>query len=343
MNGRIYDPVLARFLSPDPFVQMPDFTQSYNRYSYCLNNPFSYTDPSGEFIHLIVGAIIGGFANLISNADNIEHAWQAFAYFGLGAVVGALSAGIGTGISAGIAAVSSTTGATFASGFAAGFVNTAANLAMATGFVAGAVSGAVGGAVGGFLTGFGNALIQNQSIGDALVAATKSALIGAGIGFAVGGIIGGIDAVRHDLNFWTGADKQHGVIKINSRGETCFTDKSKFVKNTTTDPNLHGDIKVPKEYWTEFEGNANVKLTSDGEWYLSDVKMPQGTRVTNIEYVKGKGEMILKGSYNSNKRGFSLVTSDKARYVIIHGYRWEHYPITQSRDLLSFWRVLRIK
>jgi hypothetical protein len=53
MNGRIYDPVLARFLSPDPFVQMPDFTQSYNRYSYCLNNPFSYTDPSGEFFWII--------------------------------------------------------------------------------------------------------------------------------------------------------------------------------------------------------------------------------------------------------------------------------------------------
>lgn len=48
MNGRIYDPVLARFLSPDPYVQAPTFTQSFNRYTYCLNNPFLYTDPSGE-------------------------------------------------------------------------------------------------------------------------------------------------------------------------------------------------------------------------------------------------------------------------------------------------------
>lgn len=39
MNGRLYDPVLGRFLSPDNFVQMPDNAQSYNRYSYCLNNP----------------------------------------------------------------------------------------------------------------------------------------------------------------------------------------------------------------------------------------------------------------------------------------------------------------
>ena len=48
MNGRLYDPVLGRFLSPDNFVQMPDNAQSYNRYSYCLNNPLKYTDPSGK-------------------------------------------------------------------------------------------------------------------------------------------------------------------------------------------------------------------------------------------------------------------------------------------------------
>lgn len=47
MNGRMYDPVIGRFLSPDPFVQAPDFTQGLNRYSYCMNNPLSFIDPSG--------------------------------------------------------------------------------------------------------------------------------------------------------------------------------------------------------------------------------------------------------------------------------------------------------
>ncbi|PJB54773.1 MAG: hypothetical protein CO098_19885, partial [Bacteroidetes bacterium CG_4_9_14_3_um_filter_41_19] len=47
MNGRIYDPRLGRFMSPDPFVQSPTNTQNYNRYSYCINNPLKYTDPSG--------------------------------------------------------------------------------------------------------------------------------------------------------------------------------------------------------------------------------------------------------------------------------------------------------
>jgi RHS repeat-associated protein len=53
MNGRMYDPMIARFLSPDPYVQMPDFTQSFNRYSYCINNPLSYTDPTGEIFKKI--------------------------------------------------------------------------------------------------------------------------------------------------------------------------------------------------------------------------------------------------------------------------------------------------
>ncbi len=47
MNGRVMDSVTGRFLSPDPFVQFPFDSQSFNRYSYVRNNPLSTTDPSG--------------------------------------------------------------------------------------------------------------------------------------------------------------------------------------------------------------------------------------------------------------------------------------------------------
>ncbi len=47
MNGRVYDPWTGRFLSPDPILQQPANSQNYNRYSYALNNPLKYTDPSG--------------------------------------------------------------------------------------------------------------------------------------------------------------------------------------------------------------------------------------------------------------------------------------------------------
>src|SRR5680860_93409 len=47
MNGRVYYPSLGRFISADPTVQFPKYSQSLNRYSYVVNNPLSYTDPSG--------------------------------------------------------------------------------------------------------------------------------------------------------------------------------------------------------------------------------------------------------------------------------------------------------
>jgi RHS repeat-associated protein len=47
MRGRIYDPGMRRFLTPDPVVQAPFFGQSYNRYAYVMNNPLRYVDPSG--------------------------------------------------------------------------------------------------------------------------------------------------------------------------------------------------------------------------------------------------------------------------------------------------------
>jgi hypothetical protein len=49
MNGRVYDPLVARFLSADPIIQEPEHSQSYNRYTYVWNNPTNLTDPTGFF------------------------------------------------------------------------------------------------------------------------------------------------------------------------------------------------------------------------------------------------------------------------------------------------------
>ena len=54
MNGRIYDPKLGRFLQADPYVQDSGDSQSLNRYSYVLNNPLSFTDPSGYFLKRLI-------------------------------------------------------------------------------------------------------------------------------------------------------------------------------------------------------------------------------------------------------------------------------------------------
>ena len=95
-NARLYDPILGRFLSPDPYVQAPGFTQNYNRFAYALNNPLVYSDESGEFAittMLIVGGITAalfGGGNLAAHAirkDDLGHGnWAK--YFFSGAVAG---------------------------------------------------------------------------------------------------------------------------------------------------------------------------------------------------------------------------------------------------------------
>jgi RHS repeat-associated protein len=47
-HARYYDPLLGRFVSPDSVISNIHNPQALNPYSYCLNNPLKYTDPSGH-------------------------------------------------------------------------------------------------------------------------------------------------------------------------------------------------------------------------------------------------------------------------------------------------------
>ncbi len=104
MNGRMYDPLQGRFLSPDPYIQNPSDPQNYNRYSYCLNNPLKYTDPTGEFfwIPFAIGAAIGGYTGYkVADAkglhiDDIE----TWGYMLGGALIGGFSGAMGAEIAA---------------------------------------------------------------------------------------------------------------------------------------------------------------------------------------------------------------------------------------------------
>ena len=191
MNGRLYDPVLGRFLSPDNFVQTPDFSQNYNRYSYCLNNPLKYTDPSGEFWNLIIGAAIGGVFNWITHGCQFNA--EGLGYFATGALAGSVGAGIASGTSVAMA------GGNFWSGFAG-----LANGISSTGFWAGAVTGASSGFAGGFLSGMGNSLVEGKNIGKSLTSGFLMGAEDALIGGISGGLFGGFDALDKNTNFWSG-------------------------------------------------------------------------------------------------------------------------------------------
>ena len=91
MNGRVYDPKLARFISPDPYIQDPYNTQSFNRYSYVWNNPLRHTDPTGEFIPLIIAGIkIAGLAYGVYEAAEVARGIATGEITGQEAVTGAV-------------------------------------------------------------------------------------------------------------------------------------------------------------------------------------------------------------------------------------------------------------
>lgn len=91
MNGRMYDPMMSMMLSPDNNIQMPQYSQNFNRYSYCLNNPLKYSDPTGEFVESLVYGVVGGCANLVMNARNIDSFGEGAMLFGVGFLKGFLA------------------------------------------------------------------------------------------------------------------------------------------------------------------------------------------------------------------------------------------------------------
>lgn len=51
-GARRYDPRIGRFISPDTIIPDPANPQSLNRYSYAVNNPLKYVDPTGHSFRL---------------------------------------------------------------------------------------------------------------------------------------------------------------------------------------------------------------------------------------------------------------------------------------------------
>ena len=165
MNGRLYDPLLRRFLNADENIQDPNNTQNYNKYGYVLNNPLMYNDPSGEFFFLpfligvglgqffagvlsaiIVGVAIGAAMYAIQAAISGNWSWAAF---GKAILIGAIT----TVATAGLGNVFSTSGFWAAVGngaLAGGLSGGITSIVNGTNFLQGVLTGAVvGGAIGG--------------------------------------------------------------------------------------------------------------------------------------------------------------------------------------------------
>jgi len=92
MQARYYDPVVGRFMAVDPVDFSPDNPMSFNRYSYVNNNPYRYTDPTGEvaesavdvaFVTYDVGQVIAAVAAYTVGAATGNDALKTEALAGL--------------------------------------------------------------------------------------------------------------------------------------------------------------------------------------------------------------------------------------------------------------------
>jgi RHS repeat-associated protein len=201
MNGRMYDPMLGRFLSPDPYVQDPLLSQSYNRYSYCLNNPLIFTDPDGElfWFAIAIGAIIGGYSGYKIGKAHGATGWGMAGYIFGGAVIGGVAGQVGASI---YATALGTIGAatTLPVGFTAGF-----NAGMISGMAAGAINGA------------GMALLGGGSFSDVMAGMTMGAWVGGVLGGISGGITEGLYARQWQRN-WNNSTFDRSVAMTDNPG-----------------------------------------------------------------------------------------------------------------------------
>ena len=240
MNARLYDPVLGRFLSPDPYVQMPDFTQNFNRYAYGLNNPLVYVDENGEFITaLIIGVCVGAALGIaagvyegvqIADRKGLEGSARTWTIIG-GGLIGGLAGGL-----AGVA------GAYVGAGVAAAGVG---------GFYAGAITGAASGATAGFINGFGMGTLETGNVWHGFKQGAVQGVIGSLTGAAVGGLIQGTTSAIKGNNFWDGSSK---VSIPNSTNLTPYEKGQQGVERAIEEVRANGGDILGKEVTIKVNG-----------------------------------------------------------------------------------------
>jgi RHS repeat-associated protein len=188
MNGRLYDPELGRMLSPDPYVQVPEYSQNFNRYSYVLNNPLNLTDPTGfSWLGKLLG---GGLWNWA------RQNWRTMLVIVVVGVIATLTAGAFIAAAGPLGSV-----------FATATVGTTAGSLTAVG------SAAVGG-IAGAVSGGLSAALNGGNLGDVLRGAAISSVQGA----ITGGLLHGLGAAAGEatgaarLGLQVAHKAGHGIV-----------------------------------------------------------------------------------------------------------------------------------
>ncbi len=256
MNGRIYDPEIGKFLSADPTLQFPEFTQGYNRYAYAGNNPLSYTDPSGFSFWKKLMSFVG----LIINFNPGFQGWSTA--FWRGFVTGFLTSGgnLKAALLGGVG------GALF--GVVGGKTMSFVQRALLHGLIGGSISALGGGKFGsGFLGAFAGGLLSPQ-IEGLLGAAGTGGTMGTVLRTIASAIVGGISSKLGGGKFLNGAAMAAFARLFNDEAHPNKLSDSP----SRSDEEDEVVVKAKPSFWSRFTGWIADTGRTWGTWISDQIQ-----------------------------------------------------------------------
>jgi RHS repeat-associated protein len=338
MGGRMYDAHTGRFLSADPLIQAPNNTQSFNRYSYVMNNPMNYTDPTGyswlsDNWRTVASIAITAFAPWafgVTQLTMTQAIITGMVSGGVqsgslkGALIGGFSAGMFHGIGdvfESVASKSTPTGSLLAKGGALTKTGVAAKIgahAIAGGIMStlqggkfghGFISAGVVEAIGPKALAMAGKNVAAQVIAAAVIGGTASRL--AGGKFANGAVTGAFQ--------WACNEMAHGLPPVDSslEGEPGY--QSDYVEPSVLNSGFEGgDVEYELGSGAE-PYNYNVYVTGDrGQERAGPYRGSISPDSVNRPACSGGGcSSVADGTYNYFADNGIYGVASKQRYLML--------------------------
>jgi RHS repeat-associated protein len=340
MNGRVYDPLLARFGTPDPTTESPFSTQGWNRYSYVGNSPVNFTDPSGYcFMGCFWQPIFRDVQNLLRQFPIIGNILTIAAAAWCGPAA-PLCAGIAATITS--MAVAGITSGKLGVALRAGFVTAVTAFAM---FEVGEFTSHgdlkfgsdihLENIAGHALVGCASAVANRGRCGSGALSGATGSFAGpllAGLGFEskliATSVLGGLASVAGGGKFANGAITAAFGYLFNERGNLCDRGYASQCLGGTETPAVQGDKLLLFRSWELSPASAGgfviqeVTITDvvDGAprvvekfWEAWEIEKGQ-TMTTSPRYGGTVGGLFYNDEFSANSDATGTLTAKAAFY-----------------------------